>query len=436
MSFVRIPFRILACLLRPPWGIMLLVSGIIVASVAYLGQSQWDNWQSQSLYFQLEKSKVNQKEAVARQLTQFDAVGMRLLVRGLASKEEATALTCHQTLKQQLSEWQNLPNDQAAQRYLVFSKELAESSKNGTLYGQQLAQELAVMVQNDILNRGFEGQHLVSENCQKVIDAWQAGRPDQTMTAKSNQQTGYVTTLVGAGEPRNARVSGINVPYLVAQKTNTDTNDRSQQLSNQRTDTPSVLPDDDISNTKNQTTQTTKPATSPRVGFYSLYSPTPAPQRNNPTLIARDKPKNSPFLTERLQQVTLRDLPKLPTQDLMRLLNHTSREISHQAEAILKKRDGFQEEHVRLAGKLYHPDTDVRKSLLPLLADNDQLETYSWLSELLKDPEQEVRLATAKAISTQIPLDDDELLRLQQIMQSDTDPRIAALGRGLETRVY
>jgi hypothetical protein len=105
--------------------------------------------------------------------------------------------------------------------------------------------------------------------------------------------------------------------------------------------------------------------------------------------------------------------------------------IAQQSEIILIRRDGFQEEHIQLARKLYHPNISERISLLPQLADNDQLETLSWLSELLQDPEQEVRLATAKAIYGQIPLEDAERERLQTIMQSDTDRRIATLGQGL-----
>jgi len=45
-----------------------------------------------------------------------------------------------------------------------------------------------------------------------------------------------------------------------------------------------------------------------------------------------------------------------------------------------------------------------------------------------------VRLATAKAIYGQIPLDAEELERLKNVMQSDTDQRIAAVGQGLAVR--
>ncbi|MCL2119288.1 MAG: hypothetical protein FWH27_12760 [Planctomycetaceae bacterium] len=432
MSFARIPFRILACLLRPPWGVMLPLTCMILAIIA---QSPWGRLRDQALLVQLEKSKINQKEILTRQFSQLDDVGIRLLVRGLASKEEATALASYQTLMQQLSEWQSLPNDRASSRYLIFSKELAEISKTGTLYSRPLARDLAVMVQNDIVNRGFEGQHLVSQNCQKAIDVWQAGQGDPTAVAQFHQRTGLDTTLAGAGEPRNASTS-INVPYLVAQSPVAESHGRLTQLADQQGYESGESPGfDNFSGAKNPTAQSAKPVTSPRVGFYSLHSPAPAPQRNDQILIARSQQKASPFLTERLQQVAMRDLPKIPTQDLMRLLNHSDRNISQQSEAILIKRDGFQEEHIQLARKLYHPDISERKSLLPLLAGNDQLETSNWLSELLHDPEQEVRWATAKAIDNQVPLEDDELEVLKTIMQSDADRRIAALGQELETRI-
>ena len=434
MALVRVPLRILVCLLRPPWGMLLLTTGLILFLLILFGKKHWDKEQSDSLFSQLQKSNINQKEIIASQLTQFDEVGIRLLIRGLASKEESTVLACHQTLKQLLFEWQCLSNEQVSSRYLVVSKELVEISKNGTLYSLLLAHELAVMVQNDIVNRGIEGQRLVSQHCQKVIDAWQAGQRDQTTGAKFNQQNEFHTTLVSAGEPKNVRVAGINVPYLVAQPVNTETNDRLHQL----TDESGLLPHNGVSGIKSPTAQSPPLATSPRVGFYSLHSPVPAsvPAKKDQVLIASDQPKVSPFLTGHLQLVALPDLPRLPTQDLMRLLNHTNQEIAQQSETILKKRDGFQEDHIQLARKLYHPDASARKSLLPQLAENDQLETCNWLSELLKDPDQGVRLATARAISSQIPLDDDERERLKRIMQLDADQRIAALGQGLETRVY
>ena len=438
MSLIRIPLRILACFLRPPWGVMLLISCFMLFAVALIGKKNLDDLPSLSLFSHLEETKKNKKESIAERLTQFDETGIRLLIRGLSSKEEATAFSCHQTLKQQLSEWQSLPNDQASSRYLILSKELAENSKTGTNYARQLSRELAVIVQNDTLNRGFEGQRLVSQNCQRVIDAWQASQRDQMAAMKRNGQPGFETVFSSTGSPNNARVSGINVPYLIAQSANT--NDRLQQLTDQQDAPSNEWNTTDFSGSKNQNGQSATPATdslanSPRVGFYSLLSPVPTSQRNDQVLIARSQQKISPFLTDRLQQVAARELPGLPTQDLMRLLNHKNRNISQESEAILKKRDGFQEDHIQLASKLYHPDASVRKSLLSQLADNDQLETYSWLSELLKDPEQEVRLATAKAIYGQIPLDKNELERLQYLMQSDADQRIAALGQGLETRI-
>jgi len=273
---------------------------------------------------------------------------------------------------------------------------------------------------------------------EKSSNHQKSGQHATNAVAGFPRQTGYDTTPTEGLEPRNARVAGIHVPYLVAQSTHAVSDDRLQQLTDYQNDNSNEWPHNDYSLPKNQAAQSIKPVTSPKVGFYSLHTPTPAPvqpPKNDQILIARDQPPSvSPFLSERLQRVAVHDLGKLPTQDLMRLLNHSHREISVQSESLLKKRDGFQEEHVQLAIKLYHPDSSVRKSLLPQLADNDQLETFSWLIELLQDPDQDVRLATAKAIYGQIPLDAEELERLKNVMQSDTDQRIAAVGQGLAVR--
>ena len=326
MTIVRLPFRVLACLLRPPWGMMLLLTGAILFSVIVFGQKYWDEFQSQSKLLFLEKSKNNHKVA----------------------------------LTQQVKQW-----------------------------------------------------------------------------GDAEYQPPLADVVEPRNEPHKDRVVGINVPYLVAESTHTELNNRWQQLTeqgNQNRNSPATeLPDENFTVAKNQTSEPQQPATNPRVGFYSLQTPMPAPARNDQVLVARDLPRVSPFLSERLQRVAVRDLPKLPTQDLMRLLHHTNWEIAQQADVVLQKRDGFQNEHIQLARKLYHPDVAVRKSILPQLAEDEELETTSWLSELLKDPDQDVRLATGKAIYGQIPLTHTEREHLQMIMQSDSDQRVAVLGHGMGT---
>ncbi|MDR1491146.1 MAG: HEAT repeat domain-containing protein [Planctomycetaceae bacterium] len=187
-------------------------------------------------------------------------------------------------------------------------------------------------------------------------------------------------------------------------------------------------------------------ASLPRVGFYSLPKPSESFIHEKPQeLIARQEPIRSlpqqnpsdisPFLDSQLQMVTIENLPKLPTQDLMRLLNHTNWEISQQSEEILKTRDSFQDEQIRLAAALYHPNPNVRKSLLPQLASDEQLEIANWLIELLKDPDDDVRWTTASAICSQksFSLDAESLEYLKNMIQADANTKIATLARRLES---
>ena len=407
-------------------------------------------FQSKTVFQQLENAKVDQKDKIAQQISYFTQLiqakqplsssqqkrqyesGVKLLVYGLASKEEATALACHRALKTQLSDWQTRSNQDASPYYLTFSQILKENIKSlNSPYSLNLARDLAQQMQNDILDRGIEKQYVVSENCRCVIDMWQAGQSHPVATSGINNQSVFDTTLASAGEPRNARFSGINVPYLTAEQKDTLPEGRLRQLA----DVHATTQDADDSNFAQNKTPTV-----PRVGFYNLHSARPVAQNENRVLIARQEPQHlplqntSPFLDGNLQHVAVNDLAKLTTQDLMRLLNHENWDISQKSESLLKNRDGFQEEHIQLAAKLYHPDVSVRKSILPQLMGNDQLETSSWLSELLKDPEYEVRLAAAKAV-WQIPLDEDSLEFLKNVMKSDTDRQIAALGRELEMRI-
>ncbi|MDR1384103.1 MAG: HEAT repeat domain-containing protein [Planctomycetaceae bacterium] len=183
----------------------------------------------------------------------------------------------------------------------------------------------------------------------------------------------------------------------------------------------------------------------PRVGFYSLQRPSEFSIREKPQeLIARQAPMRSlpqnhsdisPFLDSRLQTAAIQDLPQLPTQDLMRLLNHTDSEISQQSEEILKTRDCFEDEQVRLAAMLYHPNSNIRKSLLPALASDEQLETSNWLIELLKDPDDDVRWTTARVICSQqsFSLDSTSLEHLKEMIQADANTKIAALAQQIES---
>jgi len=447
MSFIRIPLRIIFCLVRPPWGIMFFIAGIIVFLAVTFGNDFFAKFQNNAVYQQLENAKVDQKNEIAQHISQLTQTSwsprqkrqyesnVKLLVYGLSSKEEATALACHRALKTQLSDWRAFSNQDVSLYYYTLSQILAENLKSlNSPYSLNLARDLAQQIQNDILDRGIEKQYVVSENCRRVIEMWQAGQSHPVALAGINSQPIFDTTLASAGEPRNARFSGINVPYLTAEQKDTLPEGRLRQLVDYSNFAQNEMPD--IS----QPSNLPKEAAIPRVGFYSLQSARPVSQNENRVLIARQEPRNlppenmSPFLDDNLQHVAVNDLAKLTTQDLMRLLNHENWDISQKSESLLKNRDGFQEEHIQLASKLYHPDVSVRKSILPQLMGNDQLETSSWLSELLKDPEYEVRLAAAKAV-WQIPLDEDSLESLKNVMKSDTDRQIAALGRELEMRI-
>ena len=134
----------------------------------------------------------------------------------------------------------------------------------------------------------------------------------------------------------------------------------------------------------------------------------------------------SPFLNETLLNISRKQIETLPTQDLMRLLNHPIWEIGQIAEEILLDRDGFSQEHVVLATSLYHPEEHVRISLLRQLTRSRDLELSTWLTELLQDPNANVRYETAHAICRgNFPIRD--LQPLFNIIYADNEPRIAQL---------
>lgn len=135
--------------------------------------------------------------------------------------------------------------------------------------------------------------------------------------------------------------------------------------------------------------------------------------------------ERSPFLTGELLRTTLDNVPNLSSAQLMRLLHHPSQQHVDAARQTLIGRDGFREAHFQLAFRLFHPSSAVRKEIVEMLPNIANIKQSVWLTELMNDPDNDVRFEAASYLATS----QDPVLRklVTTKGKSDRDPRIARL---------
>ena len=136
------------------------------------------------------------------------------------------------------------------------------------------------------------------------------------------------------------------------------------------------------------------------------------------------------FLTPELLNTPLDRVSNLRTSQLMQLLHHPEPSYVETAQRTLVSRDGFQEPHLRLAWRLYHPIPVVRKEIVAMLPHTSNVQPSVWLTVLLDDPNNDVRFRTASFLATTSDP------ALQQLLidrgRRDGDPRITSLATRLD----
>jgi len=136
------------------------------------------------------------------------------------------------------------------------------------------------------------------------------------------------------------------------------------------------------------------------------------------------------FLTPELLNTPLDRVPNLLTSQLMQLLHHPDPSYVETAQRTLVSRDGFQEQHLRLAWRLYHPIPAVRQEIVAMLPHTSNVQPSVWLTVLLDDPNNDVRFRTASFLAT---TSDPALQRLLiDRGRQDGDPRITSLATRLD----
>jgi hypothetical protein len=106
------------------------------------------------------------------------------------------------------------------------------------------------------------------------------------------------------------------------------------------------------------------------------------------------------FLPWELREITLEKVSTLPTVRLMRLLHHSDARYVSEARKTLMVRDGFQESHLKLAYRLFHPVASVRQEIISMLPNTHGIRSDVWLSVLLADPDNDIRYRAASFMAT------------------------------------
>ncbi|MDR0610026.1 MAG: hypothetical protein LBG58_07955 [Planctomycetaceae bacterium] len=106
------------------------------------------------------------------------------------------------------------------------------------------------------------------------------------------------------------------------------------------------------------------------------------------------------FLPWELREISPEKISKLSTVRLMRLLHHPDARYVLESRKTLMVRDGFQENHLKLAYRLFHPESSVRMEIISMLPNTHGVRSDVWLSVLLADPDNDIRYRAASFLAT------------------------------------
>ncbi|MDR3197145.1 MAG: hypothetical protein LBU34_04680 [Planctomycetaceae bacterium] len=112
----------------------------------------------------------------------------------------------------------------------------------------------------------------------------------------------------------------------------------------------------------------------------------------------REEPEFS--LPWEFREITLEKVSNLSSARLMRLLHHPDNRYVSESRKTLIARDGFQDIHLKLAYRLYHPVASVRMEIISMLPNTQGIRSEAWLSALLADPDNDVRYRAASFLAT------------------------------------
>ena len=462
--------QLLNLFLFSPWGLIVPMTLLI----ALLAAQQLQKTPAQLAMFYAEQFETCGDEELPRLLevlVRMDEPGIPGLVKGLNSQRESVFTACLNILQCEFDRWTE--SDQREHHYRIFSEALLDSCSQFShaaqaetmqfVYQMMQIRSAAAVSPESTANRQKTIAH-----CEQLLSRLESMRrrraepmhdefaPTANTVASLDRRTSQPMLYASNGQPflpTSARNDiGETQPAQVA-SFNTFSVERADRLaayqkakqnrppegrSNPR------LPEDHTTPVLANFSAPPSFAATAESKFAQQFSledsdHVAAPDRVPPNISQEYRNKklsesggaydsDNPLSPE-LQNTPLDRVPHLPTTQLMQLLHHPETSYVEVARRTLMSRDGFQEVHMKLAWRLYHPIPSVRQEILDILPGTPNVQASVWMTVLLHDPNNDVRYRTASFLATA----GDPALRRLLIDRGrrDSDARIVNLANRL-----
>ena len=448
-------WQLLNQFLLSPWGLIVPMTLLIALFVIQQVQKTPD--QIARFYAdQLEASTETELPQLLDALVRMGDAGVPGLVRGLTSQRESVFAASLNVLQHEFDRWQE--SSQREHHFRVFAEALLNACSQFSPAAQaeamrfvdQMMQIRAVVA---ISPESSADRQAMIDHCDQILSQLESARrrriepqsgdfaPQSDTIAALNRRTSQPVLLASDGQPF--------VPTSARQDRQNETH-----LADTGSFNPFAVARADRLFAYQQSMQS-RPAEDRGTASFSSLPSLPA---NIEERIAQNFSTNSAgqpltidiseeyrsriqsetggtfgsdnFLTPELLNTSRDRIHNLPTSQLMQLLHHPDPSYVDSARQTLVSREGFQEPHLRLAWRLYHPIPAVRQEIVAMLPHTSNIQPSVWLTVLLDDPNNDVRFRTASFLAT---TSDPALQRLLiDRGKRDGDARITSLANRLD----
>ena len=458
-------WQLLNLFLLSPWGLIVPLTLILALIAAQLAQKTPVQL---GLYYagQLETCSDEEFPQLLNSLVQMGDAGIPGLVKGLTSQQESVFSACRGVLHHEFDRWKVSPRRE--HHFRVFSEALLQMGDQFSPAVQSEAMWFVDRIMQirpaiDVSPEASANRQQTIAHCERILSMLESQRrrriepqhddfkASNESIASLNQRIRQPALLASNGQPfiptsaRSERDEMLLAetdsynPFSVARADRLVAYQRS--LQNRPSDNRGTPRLSDDRNTMGMASFSVPSALSAEAEQRFAQNFAAQNVEARPIVDISEEYSNQKrsesggtfnsdkFLTPELQNVPLDRVPSLPPTHLMQLLHHSDPAYVDAARRTLMERDGFQEAHLKLAWRLYHPVPAVRQEIVAMLPNTANIQPSVWLKELLNDPSNDVRYRTASFLATT----NDPALRRLLIDRGkrDTDARIVNLAERL-----
>jgi hypothetical protein len=438
--------RFVVNFLLSPWG--LIVPFTLLALLFFVTQITKTNKMIAASYAnELATCDEAKIPVLIDNLIQLGDYGVPHFVSGLVSPREPVFIACCETIRSEMEHWEQLPEAERIRKYQIFSESLLNhvtefgfAAQNETVpFVRKILRQLVAAKKT---SQQLPDSHKVARNCERFL--LQIGKQATSKTPEMsseevrprfNQRNFDATLMTAQGKPFQPHVPDdesqsetlaaniLGDTFSVSRAERLYAYHQSPQFQKQsetpyhrnksdlfipaEIDSSEMLASTNSPQPAKQLTKKTTPLSNhlPKSSLpeSSLVEPEGKIARNYLEQNAPQTdfiPKSDELLPSELRTLPLEKIPNLTTIRLMQLLHHLDERYVSEARKTLIARDGFQDSHLKLAYRLFHPSALVRIEIVPLLSNTTGIRPDVWLSVLLGDPDNEVRYRAASFLAT------------------------------------